>query len=1383
MNDHSKPLFDEISIQEPMVTERVRVGSENMKQERTSSVLRGCKNWLSKYSTAMLMAVLLPVVSTHAAGVSVDQSPLIIQKPLPPDIVLMLDDSGSMSWNYMPDSGYLLNPTGTENNGNPSANDYRAYNVNGIYYNPTITYQPAVDATGNAYSQTTFPEGYTDPFNSSNTTNITTYSSTYAYGTQLSSVSPTTSCPSGYTQSGSNCVSSVSAAVSGGAVNASSATCNSNYTYYSSDGLCHRNNNYNTTRNPLTYSCPSNYDQSSNSPPQCTPSCPSGYTFDGSTQSCTATVPLTATCPAGTTPYPSYGTPTSCRIYAFTYNSGSYNYANGTNSYVAHYVAQNCGTQTNCVLDTDTSGTAAPVGVAAGQNVANWFSYYRTRILMAKTGLTLAFSTLDPAYRFGFGSINGNNTGGIPSPRYSFSTSTNGSNRLAEVEPFGDGTSSTQKAQFWNWLIGESANGSTPLRGALQAVGQYYQTTQPWLTGGAGTDANTSYACRPAFTILTTDGFWNGSTPSGIGDVDGNTQSFTQNNVTTTTYTPTAPFKDQNSTPGYSNTLADVAMYYWANDLQPNLDNEVPTTPRDPANWQHMTTFTMGLGFSPTGISPSGTTIPQIFSWADTGTAPTGVTAANFSWPAPASNSIHNIADLAHAAVNGHGDFFSAKNPTDFVNGLQSALASIADRQGAGNAVTQSGATLPTVSSSSDPFFQFRATYTTGKWTGTLTASYYDTTLTTPGYVQDWTTNSWAPSFSTVSGVSLSNRNVWTSTDGTSTGSVAFRKASDLSSAEQSSLAAYSAGTVSAQTMLNYLLGDNTYEAGQPSGTLRARTAVLGDVVSSTPVYVAEPDKTLYENATFTGASTYQTFVSNNASRAPLVYVAANDGMLHVFRVTAGAGYDISGSTVTTDSAQPAGTEVYAYMPEAVLTQSGAGSITNLANPQYGVVNGVDGTQAVPHQYYNDGRITVQNVYFSSDSSWHTVLVGTTGRGPAKAIYALDITNPSVLMNPATAKDALLWERSAGDSGSCSGSVTTNCSNYIGEMTGAPVIAQIKQGGVTSWAVFVGNGYNSPANTAALLQFDLQTGALTVHTTDGTANNGLAEPGLMQGDTNTGLSTYAFGGDLFGNVWKFDLSSATSAGSSIFTAKDASGVTQPITSLISLDYDSSTNSTFALFGTGKYLSSDDINSTQVQTWYGIRVGMGADLAGATNSNTPVVSSSSTRSNLTARYAVDDSSGNRATSLQTSATDMNGMVGWYMDLPVTGERIVNRTQFISGKAVVTTLIPKVSDPCNTVPKGALMIVDPFTGANQASDFGLGTTTITYTNAAGQTVTQTVAINGQVFSSGAAAGVTANYTASGQINISFNTLSGGLQTLGPLTLGGGASGRVSWRELVN
>ena len=1233
-------------------------------------------------TTIVALCSILAGTPLVQAAVTIDQSPLILQKPIPPNLVLMLDDSGSMAWDYMPDWNYLTSTTGA----GPVTNS-----VNGVYYNPSVTYIPPVNADGTSYpSYATFPYAPVDGFSPGSTStykNITNYKSPYAsynyYYSPTSSEKGASSCQS----------------------NTSASSKYSGYCYSKNGGLS---------------PAPEFYDKDNE------------YYY------------YTEIC--------SMGAGNCITGNVFRYGSGT----------STHYVSPSgCGMLTNCVTTTNTSGTAAPAGIAAGTNVANWFAYYHTRILMAKTGLTLAFSGLDKNYRFGFASINGRNTADIPPPQYQFSTSTNSNNKLAEVQPFGDGSSGTQKSNFWTWMTNITPNGSTPLRGALKAVGEYYKTDQPWET--SATDSS-KYTCRPSYVILTTDGFWNGGDPS-VGNVDG-TQQDKITSPSDYQYQPIAPYADDQS-----NTLADVAMKYWVTDLRSDINNEVPATPSDPAYWQHMTTFTMGLGFTPTGITPSSLTYPEIFGWARTGTKPAGVT--SISWPQPASNSINNIADLLHAAINGHGDFFSAKNPTDFVSGIKSALAQIQDRKGAGNAITLSGSST---TASADSVYRFIGSYYTGQWTGSITAETWNDT--TQLYTQQWTANSVFPA--------AGNRNIWTvngASDTMSTQSpVEFKLGANdalpaMSSSQAQGLDYYVSGAKQATTraaMLNYLRGDNS------DTTLRQRKAMLGDVVSSTPVYVAAPDKTLFVNATFPGASSYGAFVTAQTNRTPLVYVAANDGMLHAFRVKQGLTNNIL------DPNKPAGQEIFAYMPAGVLSQpaNSGGGISNLANPQYGVVDGVTGAQAVPHQYYNDGRITTQNVYMNG--AWKTILIGTTGRGPAKSIYAMDITNPANFESAADSAKNILWERSAGDAGACTGNITSGCSDYIGQMTGAPVIGQVKEGASNKWVVFIGNGYNSTINKPALLEFDLATGSLNVRATTGASNDGLAEPGLAQPDSKTGISTQAYAGDLNGNVWKFDLTSSTGTGTNIFQAKDAKGTPQPITSLISLDYDGSADSlsTWAYFGTGRYLSDADVTSSQVQTWYGLRVSTDYQ-------KTPlpsVVTSSSTRSDLAQRTILkDDSAGNsnllRATSPEefdaNGDSDMKGKAGWYMDLSTqTGERIINRTQFIGGLALVTTMIPKVSDPCNTVPSGAVMLVNPFTGGNFTSDIGLGATSVTINNKA-----TPVAYNGMVYAVGPAAGVTGSYDKNGKIGLQFNNLSGSPVNLGPINAPGGAAGRVSWRELSN
>lgn len=1066
---------------------------------------------------AVLAAVatsLLPVQSAMAAVVTIDQQPLIIQKTLPPNIVLMLDDSGSMSWDFMPDICYL---NGVDcNNGTINNDAMIDASNNGVYYNPTISYSPPVKANGSFYPNAAgLTSAWVDGFHTSNgSVDLTSYNGNL---------------DTGYV----------------------------NYSYVTS------------------------------------------------------------------------------KQKAFQYSTGA-----AAGPYTIHYVANtSCGTLTNCVLAADTSGTSAPSGVTAGQNIANWFAYYHTRILMAKSGLMGAFASTDATFRVGFGSINGRNTAGIPTPSYSFSTSNNSSNKLAEVEPFGDGTTGTQKANFWSWLVGEIPNYSTPLRGALKAVGSYYQTAQPWQTSD---DDTTAYACRQSYTILTTDGFWNGSSPN-VGNVDGtNGSQITDPNGLTYTYNAAAPYSD-----GNSNTLADVAMKYWETDLQPTMNNEVPTSSEDPAFWQHMVTFTLGLGFAPTGISPTGTTIDQIFSWANGGTPISG-----FSWPTPASNSINNIADLAHAAVDGHGGFYSATSPQAFASGLQSALKRAAERVGSGASLAANSTQLATGT------VTYQSIYHTGKWTGDLKAFAVDPNSGVIAATPTWSAGT---NLSGLTATTAAARTIYTyNPTGNSAALqfVSFSKPAKLSAAEAAALG----GTPSAQqAMIDYLRGDPTYET-KNNGTYRNRDTALGDIVNSQPVYEGAPDPNRFTGQTFTGSSTYATFAANELSRSPAVFVAANDGMLHAF--DAGTG-----------------TETFAYIPGAVITNG----LATLSNPNYGAV------ASVPHQFFNDGELTIADVYYSSN--WHTVLVGTTGRGPAKAIYAFDVTDPTNIK--------FLWERSSGDG-------LTN-SGYIGQMTGKPIVAQTADG---TWSVLMGNGYNSTNGTAALLQFDIQTGALTAYTTDASASNGLAAPAVWLDNPTNGLSTTAYAGDLLGRVWSFDLTTtnASHTGAKLFTATDGT-TAQPITSGLLAGKDPVTGNVWVFFGTGEYLNSGDLTNLQTQSWYGLIV---------QSATTTLVSnllsqgrSALVQRNIVAEVAPNPSAtpptlGARAFTPLPTPNGMAGKSGWYIDLtsPINGaegERMVTPNQFQGSLLVGTSRIPQATDVCNPSGRGWIMALDPFTGTNPPAVF--------------------------------------------------------------------------------
>ncbi|HET9819095.1 MAG TPA: PilC/PilY family type IV pilus protein, partial [Rhodanobacteraceae bacterium] len=1081
--------------------------------------------------------------------------------------------------------------------------------------------------------------------------------------------------------------------------------------------------------------------------------------------------------------------------YYFQYSTSpkSPTFPNGDPSgpYTVHYVAQasngGCDSQPNCVLDTDVgNGTnGAPVGVTVGENIANWFAYYHTRLLMAKSGLMTAFSGLDPTFRVGFGSINGRNAvkiSGFPDP-YKFSTSTQSNNYLAGVAPFGKASDASTTAgisrfNFWDWVKTTSADKTTPLREALDAVGQYYQdettASKAWNMMPsdpgyvAGVSDGTKIACRQAYTILTTDGFWNGSYTSTTtkdasdtaGDATGS--AVTGPNGQSYTYNAAAPYSGGNTNDG-SPSLADVAMYYWKNDLQSGLVNEVPLPSKDkkgmdPAFWQHMVTFTLGMGFTPQYADETQIPMDQVFAWARGGAPIVDWP----GWPTPSASdngSINNVADLAHAGVNGHGGFFSANNPQSFVTALKGALKRVTEqtRTGASLAANSTQLTTKTVI--------YQSTYQPSAWTGDLSAFAVNAATGEIAPNSTWQASSAIPA--------AASRTIETyNPDTAKFQSFTAANLTGLSSAQQSALGS---DATTQENVINYLRGDSTNEDND-SG-FRERDTVLGDIVDSQPVFSGPPDPNEFINQTFFGTTvdsgtkrvpfydwavgitdtTSGTFTASAASkRANMIYVAANDGMLHAFDATTGV-------------------EAFAYLPGAVITAG----LADLADPAYG-------SDASPHQFYNDGQLTIADAYVKlpSDTSpqWHTILVGTTGRGTAKAVYALDVTDPANITP--------LWERSAGDG--------LPGADYIGQMVGKPIIAQTNytpaSGGTpasSTWSVLMGNGYNSAQDKAALLQFNLATGTLDVHTTDGSTGNGLAAPVVWMDNPGDGVGTVAYAGDLLGQVWQFPLNDASGAnptpdsiGTKLFTATDASGNAQPITSGMLAGKDSRTSDVWLFFGTGKYLSSADIADTTAQTWYGIIVQSGTSkiVSNLQNGRSALV-----QRTITAQTTGSGALPARTVSTQVTntdgSTDMKGKSGWYLDLlapigtagaPVAqGERMVDPNQFQGSLLIGVTRIPQAADVCNPSGSGWIMAINPFTGAAPSDDF-FDVNNDSYINVGDQ-------VNGSH-----AAGVgfsslpNAPIFVGGVMETSFDNGSvGSLKTAGTV----GVFQRVSWRELVH
>ena len=1240
---------------------------------------------------------------------------------VPPNIVLMLDDSGSMKADFMPDFSYL------KNNGNNAALINAANN--GVYYDPTVTYLPPPKADSTAAAPNTYPSQTDmasvpqDGFGAQNpgvTVNLYTYDGEYECG------------------DGSNCGGGA------GAIDFNTSVENSAAPARAYDEVV---NSQGSGKN-ATYAdqvCQSLYNSHSTA---------SNYQFIGQNKDKNGN-----------------WTSGECK---FTYHAYFYfQYSTGAASgpYTVHYIAasaaecSNAPTPANCVAASDTSGVSAPANVAVGTNVANWFAYYHTRILMAKSGLMSAFLNLAPTYRFGFASINGRNNSNLPTP---IGTYGENNNKIAQVQPFGDGSSGSQKAAFWNWVATIVPNNSTPLRRALQAVGAYYSsnaTTSPtgnaWDTmssdPGYTTGSTTKFACRASYTILTTDGFWNGSDPTtptalaGAANTNGPTYTPPAGaTYTSTGYVAQAPFSGGLVSSGSVPSLADVATYYWENDLNTGLTNEVAPSTSDPAFWQHMTTFTMGLGFDPTGISPSTATIPQIFAWAQGGTA-----ISNFSWPSPSSNSIRNIADLAHAAVNGHGDFFSAKSPQALAAGFSSAIAQISERN-VPPTTAAVNASVITVGALS-----FSTGYDTGKWYGSLEGVTLKSDGTTDQVVWLNGKDPNHPSlvsildsdYHTATGTAnYSTRKVYTdaytlTTDASGNATATFNAGLQFTAANATSLdsvqtaglqsPALAGGNDTLANRINFLLGDPTYE-----GTLyRSRVSLLGAIIRSQPVYVSYASSGYYENwpsgspEIAAGAQTYDAFVTQASTRPGTAYVGANDGMLHAFAAPAPTGCAADGTGCNYGNG---GTELWAFIPRAVYANLG-----NLTSTSFSYRPTVDETPVTRDAFF-------------SDQKWHTILTGGVGLG-GRGVYALDITDPTTF-----SESDVLWEFDSdmtipsGGAGDCVSIVGTSqsgtCSaSDLGYTVSHPNIGRLAlspSSGVNgTWVVLVPNGYfpdcgtpDTPTNDttkcqtiaaqapkngsgnpySALFVLNAETGKVIAElkTPDiaGVTSFGLSTPVMGDYDNNQ-VDDVAFAGDVQGNLWRFDLqgSSASSWKVTLVYQAPVQGA-QPITTMPRLFPDPATNRFMVVFGTGKFLGIGDNSDNTVQAIYGVRDDGNTHVQGDLtpqylHETTQTLSDGTTASLRCVTGGASDTCDTTSTTHPPSpVNDSSGSGGWFINLQTTdsggtvndaGERVVVSPGaiFASNTVVFETLITgsASSDPCSPTTVGAVMAINAVTGA--------------------------------------------------------------------------------------
>ena len=1379
-------------------------------------------------SLALAAGLVLPLPAL-AASVALATSPLATSttSTVKPNLLFVLDDSGSMSWTFMPDA----------------ANDfhgkvgYQSSQCNGVYYNPDITYLPPLDATGANYPDASFTAARDNGFDSSSTArNLnsgfianrfspesanTTYSNWKSYLNNSGADSLGPYAAQYYTYSGSQTVKNH---------NNTSSTfyteCDSNFGVIAGNGSnvftrIFLSSTAATTTATIVVSGSSSTSISGIKVNN-TQEIMSG-TAAASTSSSTVASNIAA----------QINLCTSAMVGNCT-TAGGHGYTASTSGTSTVAITGLAATATSLVITKGNTGTMTlsptifPVADADKlQNFANWYSYYRTRMQMMKTSAGRAFSGLNNTYRAGLTRINSSSTPALT---------------LGTFE-------STQRTDWYSALYNSTPSGSTPLRGALANAGRYY-------AGKLAVTDPVQYSCQQNFTILSTDGYWNDSSnpnqidgSTDIGNQDGTagkpmhdgaqtgttvTITYTRNDYSkvstgcsgsqrrlktqpqigscsvTVSGTPTGsescnpgswpnngsatygscmssgsvviPSPDpstkvetarvttEGAIGGTSNTLADVAMYYYQTDLRttglnncgtpvapatvgPLCENNVFISSTDNNIQQHMTTFTLGLGASGRMIysssylsDTSGDYVAVKLGSTASSTVCTWQTVdTTCTWPTPSSGAIENIDDLWHAAVNGRGAYFSATDPTSLSAGLSSALAGINARKGSAAAAATS--TLNPVAGNN---FAYVASYTTVAWKGNLEARGINTdtgvvsenatwcaenvvagTCAAPGTIVPETSgdttiyNCVTPNSvictdgvldgtdckvqvatactGTMGATVLDTSDTRTIKTANSAGTalVDFTYA-NLTATQQGYFAAAHIGTLSQWSSLtaaqqaaaagvnlvNYLRGQYGFEDRTANAVdnrlYRYRDAVLGDALESQPAFISKP----VFSYPYPG---YSDYVTAQASRVGVVYMGANDGMMHAFygQDSAGAGSPCVIGAIAGEHC--GGEETWAYVPSMVIQNMWKLADTNYATLHLNFVNGSPITSDI---YCSGNCGGVVDATFGDSASWRTILVaGLNGGG--RGYYALDITVPGT--------PTLLWEFTtmAGI-----GAISGYDDDDVGYSFGQPIITRKADG---TWVVLVTSGYNntSPGNGKGYLYvLNANTGAIiskiTTNVGSTTTPSGLAKIAGWNNEPAGNEAGYVYGGDLLGNVWRFDINStvaATVADGEIGTGdvmkfaelySDGAGTSpQPITTTPVLGKIAGKRVIF--IGTGKYLENGDLTTTQVQSQYAIK----DDDATSTLVNPRNTLVNQTLSNNPDGTATRLTSGN-AVNFYTGR-------GWYIDFPDSGERVNIDSKLVEGTLLVPTIVPS-NTVCSPGGYGWLNFFDYKTGGaiNTATD---------------------------------------------------------------------------------
>lgn len=740
----------------------------------------------------------------------------------------------------------------------------------------------------------------------------------------------------------------------------------------------------------------------------------------------------------------------------------------------------------------------------------------------------------------------------------------------------------------------------------------------------------------------------------------------------------------------------------------------------DPANWPHMVTYTIGFSamaytwktdFSDAKYNITRPTTMVPFGYD--GDFPNLVNGTK-TWP-DMSNEDRRSLDLWHAALNGRGRFYAVERGEDLEKAFREIVKQI-------NAQTEpdrgSTATSGSNASQNDVGI-FTASYVPKEgWRGAVSA---ETFKSDDGSTeQAWGGKTTAdklddPSFNVANRVVLTWNDEIPSGSTEEIGGTSFEWAS-LSEAQKTLLKATGAdggpsGTTgeSGANRIAYLRGDRTLECPSTGCTadkpFRKRWSRQGSIVNSEVWYVGAP----VSNYALDG---YAAFTRTWAKREPMLYVGGNDGMLHGFTAKDG-------------------TERLAYVPRGVMRD-----LPKLTKPSFNDNHQyfVDGSPMTGDVFDGAWKTLLVGTLGAGGRGYFVLDVtnpGTTDGGASS--FTKDNANNLVVMDKTLPASTTPVNNDAIDD------LGHIFAKPVLDDANPQRSTQIVRLNDNRWAVVMGNGYNSANGRPVLLiqYLDGDKELLRIPAVATDSGNGLSAPRLVD-ISGDGKPDVVYAGDLKGNLWKFLINTKDSsswgvaswegkpAGTPLFIANRGTGhsantnssTRQSITAAPSVRVNDRTKTVteggvdktlpvggmMVAFGTGRNITKLDQAELQQQTLYSVldNTRYVREMTGTAPNEEPTgrINVCTTTSGVCGELVKSSADLPRAVSqdelVQTTvpstvaqtrdgrqfwkvnATTINWAEkkGWFMDFPLTRERLLKPMQFYDGSnlLVVPSQIP-------------------------------------------------------------------------------------------------------------